>query len=115
MGKLADWFEGRKPLQLTGYVYEASKHTGWGDSIVWADHDTRRISGHLQRRPQVGDEIVWDMQSGKRARYAVTSVEYYDQIPDNKSMDWKGLLADNRKALEYELAQLRATKEERKM
>ena len=34
-------------------------------------------------------------------------IEYYDQIPDNKAMDWKGLLADNRKAVEYELSQLK--------
>ena len=34
-------------------------------------------------------------------------IEYYDQIPDNKAMDWKGLLADNREAVEYELSQLK--------
>lgn len=33
-------------------------------------------------------------------------IEYYDQVTNNKDMDWKSLLADNRKAIEYELSQL---------
>lgn len=31
-------------------------------------------------------------------------VEYYDQVPANKDMDWKGLFADNLKLLKYELS-----------
>ena len=30
-------------------------------------------------------------------------IEYYDQVPNNKDMDWKGLFSDNRKHLEDEL------------
>lgn len=33
-------------------------------------------------------------------------VEYYDQVPTNEDTNWKGLLSDNRKQLEYELSQL---------
>ena len=33
-------------------------------------------------------------------------IEYYDQIPNNESMDWKGLFSDNRKQIEYELSEL---------
>jgi hypothetical protein len=78
MGRFTDWFEGRKtkPLHLTGYVYEAERHSGWGDRLDWFDYDKRRISGHLQRKPVVGDEVLFRMSSGKTARYAVTSVEY---------------------------------------
>lgn len=66
----------QKPLELTGYVYDMGKHKGWGDSIEWMDYSTRRIVGHLQRRPQVGDEIITRMQSGKVARYYVKTVDH---------------------------------------
>ena len=36
-------------------------------------------------------------------------IEYYDQIPDNQSVDWKGLLSDSRKQIEYELTTLTTT------
>jgi hypothetical protein len=35
-------------------------------------------------------------------------IEYYDQVTNNKDMDWKGLFADNRKALEYDLSKLQS-------
>ena len=35
-------------------------------------------------------------------------VEYYYQVSNNKDMDWKGLFADNRKALEYDLSKLQS-------
>ena len=65
----------RKPLQMTGYVYEQSRHTGWGNSINWSNYDERRLSGHLQRIPEIGDEIRWEMASGKTARYAILKVK----------------------------------------
>lgn len=77
MSKFIDWFEGRiKKPQLTGYVYDASKHTGWGNSIDWSDYDNRRVVGWLHRKPVVGDEILFRMKSGKTSRYAVLKVEY---------------------------------------
>ena len=33
-------------------------------------------------------------------------IEYLDQILSNESMDWKGLLADNKKSIEQELEKL---------
>lgn len=66
----------KRPIKLTGYVYEADRHNGWGNSIQWSDYDKRRVVGWLQRRPKVGDEIRFKMESGKTARYAVVIVEY---------------------------------------
>ena len=64
-----------EPLQMTGYIYEQSGHTGWGNAISWSNYEKRRLVGHLQRRPEVGDEIQWKMESGKTARYAILKVE----------------------------------------
>ena len=33
-------------------------------------------------------------------------IEYLDQIPSNEVMDWKGLLADNKRLIEQELEKL---------
>jgi hypothetical protein len=71
----------KRPV-LTGYVYESWRHTGWGDAIGWSNYKERRVHGWLWRRPQVGDEIRWKMESSKVARFIVTDVEYcYD--PDD--------------------------------
>lgn len=65
----------RRGFRLSGYVYDANKHNGWGNNIEWSDYDKRRIVGWLYRKPQVGDEIRFKMQSGKVARFAVKEVE----------------------------------------
>ena len=65
-----------KKLKLTGYVYDMDKHSGWGNAINWSNYEERRISGHLQRKPVIGDEIIAKMESGKIVRYGVTKVEY---------------------------------------
>lgn len=72
----------KKKLQMTGYVYEAKKHTGWGDAINWSSFEKRRIYGHLQRKPEIGDEIVFDMKTGKQARFAVINVTHESDPPD---------------------------------
>lgn len=41
-----------------------------------------------------------------RLKAKLGMIEYYDQAPTNESCNWKGLLSDNRKQIEYELSQL---------
>ena len=41
-----------------------------------------------------------------RLKAQLGMIEYYDQAPTNESCNWKGLLSDNRKQIEYELSQL---------
>ena len=72
----------RKKLLLTGFVYRAWKHEGWGDRIQWSNYDERRVVGWLQRIPDVGDEIQFKMQSGKVARFGVLKVERAWNVDD---------------------------------
>lgn len=74
------WFS-RKP-KMTGYIYQGSYHTGWGDSINWSDYPKRQMVGWLQRRPEKGDEIRMEMKSGKIARYVVLEVEHCSNPDD---------------------------------
>ena len=70
-------FERFKPsIKLTGYVYDMQRHLGWGNAINWSNYEKRRVYGHLQRRPRVGDELISKMESGKIARFVFTNVEY---------------------------------------
>jgi len=69
-------------INLTGHVYVAEEHTGWGNAISWHDYDKRRLYGFLSRLPQNGDEIHFKMKSGKIARFAVQNVEYCDDPRD---------------------------------
>ena len=39
-------------------------------------------------------------------------VEYFDQNPTNESMDWKGLFADTRTLVKYQLSELKQQEED---
>lgn len=82
--KFVDWFESKaqRPIKLTGRVYDASKHNGWGDNIYWSHYDTRQVGGFLWNKPVVGDEIRFEMKSGKVARYAVLEVKTFSDPRD---------------------------------
>jgi hypothetical protein len=74
----------RKP-EMTGYVYNAWEHEGWGNSIIWSYGDgfeKRQITGWLWRKPTVGDEIRFKMESGKIARFRVQDVEHASGVHD---------------------------------
>lgn len=72
----------RRKFKLSGYIYEADRHTGWGDLIAWNDFEKRRLYGFLQRKPEVGDEVRFKMSSGKVARFAILNVEHAGDPPD---------------------------------
>ena len=50
-------------------------HTGWGNGIDWFDFDTRRIGGHLTPLPEVGDQIIARMESGKNGLFEIIKVD----------------------------------------
>lgn len=45
------------------------------------------------------------IEAEKKAQLGM--IEYYDQVPSNKDMDWKGLFAENRAAVQFELQALK--------
>lgn len=49
---------------------------------------------------------AWKDKEVKKAQLGM--IEYYDQVPSNKDMDWKGLFADNRQQIQYELESLQS-------
>jgi hypothetical protein len=64
------------------HIYEAWQHKGWGDHIGIMDWDARRIEGHLERKPRVGDRIRFRMQSGMVLETQVTEVQTFPDPPD---------------------------------
>lgn len=63
-------------------VWEMDKHTSWGNSIIWLDFEKRKLSGHTTPRPQNGDELRCEMNSGKIARFEIKKVEYFRDPSD---------------------------------
>lgn len=76
----------KKKRTLTGQVYKAWEHTGWGNSIQWSDYSRLRVVGWLPRKPHVNDEIQFDMKTpdGKqvKTRFIVTEVEHAHGVHD---------------------------------
>lgn len=56
-------------------IIDAREHKFWGDRIQWFNWDTRKIVGWLDRIPSIGDEIRFQMQSGKVAQFEVIEIE----------------------------------------
>lgn len=73
MVKFCFWRRPKK-IQLTGYIYQPC--SGWGNSIRWKDFKKRQIVGWQQRKPEIGDEIRFKMQSKKTAQFVVIEVEH---------------------------------------
>lgn len=67
---------------MTVHTYDASEHKSWGDHISVLDWTKRRIHGHLQRPPEVGDRILFHMESGTTLETEVTDVEHMTDPPD---------------------------------
>jgi hypothetical protein len=63
-------------------IYEAWKHVGWGDHIEVLDWDKGEITGHLERKPRIGDRIRFKMQSGQVLETTVTKVQTFPDPPD---------------------------------
>ena len=62
---------GKKEVDLPKNIIKPSEDAvlyehgeGWGDSVIY-NAFPNRVSGHKQRRPQVGDVLTTKMQSGK--------------------------------------------------
>ena len=51
-------------------------------------------------------QALSDLHESEVLKTQLRLIDYYDQIPSNDVMDWKGLFADNRKDLEYKLKAL---------
>ena len=62
--------------------------------------DDRKESVELIMRLIIADRKKYELQA--QLKY----IEYLDQIPSNEVMDWKGLLADNKRLIEQELEKL---------
>lgn len=74
-------FMSKKP-KLTGRQINMWEHSGWGNSINWWDFAKRRVYGHMDQRPKVGDIINAKMKSGKVGQFVVSEVEYMRDPPD---------------------------------
>lgn len=79
----------KKKRTLTGRVIKAWEHKGWGNSISWSDYSKYRVVGWMQDKPQVNDEIQFEMvrpdQSTIVTRFIVLDVEH---SRDPKDMFW---------------------------
>lgn len=60
----------------------------------------------MQHQQAIQALTSWKDKEVKKAQLGM--IEYYDQVPNNKDMDWKGLFADNRKQIQYELESLQS-------
>lgn len=73
--------------------------------------ENQYIDGMTEYMPDTALDSTMELIATYRKKWEAEArlgmIGYYDQIPDNKAMDWKGLLADNRKAVECELSQLK--------
>jgi hypothetical protein len=72
-------------------VIDMDEHCGWHDSVRWMDWDSRKIVGHLQTIPSVGDVVTCSMQSGNTYRGEITKVERPGDPPDMFFADVKDL------------------------
>lgn len=78
-------FKKKKQIEnLDPKTYLAWEHTGWGNSIYFTNWESRRVTGHLQRIPRVGDFLKNKMVSGKIGVFRFEKVEQmhnpYDQF-----------------------------------
>ena len=66
-------------------IYKKWEHTHLGDAIniirVYED-GTFGIVGWLWRRPKNGDYLIYDVESGKKAKGLISEVEYCDDPCD---------------------------------
>ena len=79
-------------IKKTGRIINMWDHNGWGNSIKWFDWEKRKVYGHMQRRPKVGDELRAEMQSGQIHRFIFTSVKLETNPRDmffGFVIDWK--------------------------
>lgn len=61
-------------IYKTGNVYEIGG--GWGSKISWVDYDRGKVSGHKRNRPNEGDFLECEMQSGRTGVFRFTDVEH---------------------------------------
>lgn len=52
------------------------EHCSWGNKVYFSSFEDRRISGHLQDRLKLGDEVRSQMSSGRVGRFEVIEIEY---------------------------------------
>lgn len=64
------------PTTTTRRVFAKDEHGEWGDHIKWWDGGTKKMWGHTCPRPETGDLILVQMESGGLAIYEVTSHEH---------------------------------------
>ena len=86
--KFKEWFNGRSVSKIVEEakaknpnprIYKVWEHNGWGDriSIRHVNKDgTFCIDGHLMTKPVKGDYIIYEVQSGKKAKGIVISTDY---------------------------------------
>jgi hypothetical protein len=63
-------------------TWVASEHKNWGDNIQWMKWEDRSIVGWTDPHPQPGDQIIFDMKSGRRAIFQIRSVDPCGDPPD---------------------------------
>ena len=51
-------------------------HRVWGNSLSWFHFESRRIGGHMEQIPEIGDRIISKMGSGKNGVFKIIKVDY---------------------------------------
>lgn len=78
-----------KKRTLTGKVYKAWEHKGWGNNISWSDYEKGRVVGWLSDKPKENDEIQFEMirNDGSKVitRFIVLEIEH---ARDPRDMFW---------------------------
>jgi hypothetical protein len=65
----------------TPHTYQRSSN--WGDALdFFPDYESRRVTGHKQRIPHVGDLMEVPMQSGRTGVYRFVEVQQMRDPPD---------------------------------
>ena len=62
-----------------------------GVTAFWFDYDRMRVSGWATARPERGDLLLSQMQSGKTAVFEFVSVDYMRDPPDQYFATVKGV------------------------
>lgn len=83
----------------------------WNNMLAAINAHTQQAVAKEQRKMRLA-RLMWKKEKAEAVLEArLGMIEYYDQASNNEDMDWKGLFADNRAAIQYELAHLKDNQE----
>jgi hypothetical protein len=91
------------------YIYHKNNHSSWGNNITFHTWETRHISGHLARRPKIGDALIFPMENGEFFIFRFTKVEYmrdphdmfFAYVEDVRYMEKDEVICDGHNSIRF--------------